>query len=426
MSRNILTQSLALTRKTKDYDRRCGSSPSSIGESPLMYASRAGSVDSVREMIPFLTIEHLHQALCWASATGKAQVVDLLLAVPGVVADPPGHPDTPLFLAATGLHFDVMKSLLEKGADPNKISQNAHHRQGYTIYDLMEIGKTGPTPLHAICGSTNQSLSRQQDDENMRKCFQLLKSKCDMNSIDREGNTPLHYSVKNKHQSSLSILLLENGADPTIRNKLGYTPLHLLNLHEDCGPLIDLLLLKGASMKDRSSDGQTPLHCMVNSIHKLPLEPLLARVADWNVADKQGNTPLHILLSQSYHPKRGLQVLLSAGADVHRRNKKGEVAIHALKELNPGLGKSPLPLLLAAGADLEAKDYSGRTVLSRLTDTNHYNFQKSVRYLVELGADVNCRDYEGNSILHRICRKTPDITAVCGFHSPTERPRTLR
>ncbi|KAK0099478.1 hypothetical protein ONS96_008315 [Cadophora gregata f. sp. sojae] len=405
-----------LTEKTKDYNRRCGNSPSSIGESPLMYACQSGSVESVRTMIPFLTPENLNQALCWAATPGKAQVLDLLLDVPGVQVDPPGQLDTPLFLAAKCLHFDAMRSLLSKGADSNKISENAHHMQGYTMHGILERGKTGPSPLHAVCGLHYQSYTHQNDEENMKKCFGLLlKYGCDMNPIDKEGKTPLHYSVKSKKHSCISLLLLKNGADPTRRDKSGHTPLHLLDLHEDCGPLIELMTAKGARMNDRASDGRTPLHCMVSSIHELEIEPLLPLVDDWNVADSNGDTPLHVLLSQSYHPEAGLQVLLKAGADLHRRNKKGELPIHVVKELIPGFGTSILPLLLAAGANLEAKDHSGGTVLSRLADTHTFNFQKTAQYLVEMGADVNCCDFEGNSILHRICRKSPDATSINFF-----------
>ena len=75
-------------------------------------------------MISYLEAKDLHKALCWSAIAGKAQVVDLLLALPQVSAALLEHSDTPLFLASAGLHYQVMKALLEKGEDPNKRSGN--------------------------------------------------------------------------------------------------------------------------------------------------------------------------------------------------------------------------------------------------------------------------------------------------------------
>lgn len=410
---------LALTGKTKDYDRRCGNSPSSIGQSPLLYACQSGSIESVREMVPYLKTEDLNQALCWASKSGKVEIVDFLLSLPDVTADPPEQPDTPLFLAVSGLHSDVVNSLLENGADPKKISENVGYMQGYTIHDLLERGKTGPSPLHAICAYSRQTYSREGDEEtakNLKKCFQLLlKYGCNIDAIDRHGKTPLHHSVSKQGYTDLSLLLLENGADPMIRDKLGNTTLHLMKPNQSSGPLVELLIAKGADMNARRpSDNRTPLHCMIGSLQESVVKYFLPYVSDWSVVDSNGDTPLHILLSNSHPSESGLKVLLDAGADLHRRNHKGEAPIHVIKEFVPSFGKrtSILPFFLAAGADLETKDYNGRTVLSRMLDSHPYKFEETVQYLVGQGAKIDCHDYEGNNILHLICRKSPNVSMV--------------
>ncbi|KAG4439135.1 hypothetical protein IFR05_005372 [Cadophora sp. M221] len=411
-----------MTGKTRDYNRRCGTSPSSVGQSPLLYACQSGAIESVREMVPYLKTEDLNQALCWASTSGKAEIVDFLLTLPDVSTDPPGQLDTPLFLAAKGLHSDVMNSLLESGADPNKISENAGHVQGYTIHDLLERGKTGASPLHAICAYSRQTYSPEGDEKiakNIKKCFHLLlKYGCNIDAIDQDRKTPLLHSVCKQGYDDLALLLLENGADPMIRDKAGNTALHLLQLHESSGPLIELLMAKGADVNaKRPSDHQTPLHCMIGSLRESMVKYFLPYVSDWNVTDSHGDTPLHILLLNSHPSESRLKVLLDAGVDLNRRNNKGEAPIHVIKEFLPGFGKrtSVLPSLLASGADIETKDYNGRTVLSRMFDPHPYNFEKTVQYLVGQGAKIDCLDYEGNNILHLMCRKSLDVSMINFF-----------
>jgi ankyrin repeat protein len=418
-----------LTGKTRDPGRHCGNSPSSIGHSPLMYACQAGCTESVREMMPYLKPKDLGDALCWAAQSGKSQVVDLLLTSPGISVDPPGHGDTPLFLASGGLHFEVMRSLLKKGANPNKRSMNYADQRGMRCFTLDNIGATqtlGPTPLHAVCGVVRHNFTRQRDNENMKKCFHLLlDAGCDVNAVDQDGKTPLHYSIADNQWEgtdsksglsgfTLTQLLLENGADPMSRDKSGSTPLHLVLLSKSSARAVELLLTKGANLNDRRlSDGRTPLHTMLGSIPDLKIEALLPHVSDWNIEDDQGNTPLHQVLSQAGSPKPVVQELLKAGADLNRRNKKGETPIHVIKESGGfGPGHELLPLLIAAGASLDAKDNDGRSLLLRVLNGNVWHAQRATQYLLDIGADINTCDNEGNGVLHTVCMKSPDELLV--------------
>ncbi|KAL2064482.1 hypothetical protein VTL71DRAFT_4976 [Oculimacula yallundae] len=421
-----------LTVKTKDPNRRCGNTQSTVGQSPLRYASEAGSIESLREMVPHLAPKDLNQALCWASQFGKAETVDFLLNLPGVSANPPDQLDTPLFLAVSGLYHEVARALLEKGAGPDRVSENGRHLRAYSLQDLLEMGRSGPTPLHAICAvSRYHRLSDEEEEKGARKCLHLLlKYGCNVNSIDREGKTPLHRSVAKPIFHTVSLLLLENGADPTISDKSGETPLHLMNLHDGSGPLLDLLIAQGANLTEgRSCDGYTPLHCMIHSLNESNAKQLLPHVSDWNVVDSNGNTPLHVLLAGQPASETGLKVLIEAGADLERRNKKGEAPIHCLgiSNFTGDLERRTimLSMLLAAGADLESKDHGGRTVLSRLLEQTPYSFKDNAQNLIDHGAKVDCIDHEGNSILHSICRKCPDAALIQSFVSKGVNPLSI-
>jgi ankyrin repeat protein len=122
-----------MTGKTRAPEQVCGNARSSIGDSPLMYCCNGGSVESVREMMPYLKQKDLNNALCWAASSGNTKVVDMILTSPDTSVDHPDYPDTPLFLAAFGLHFDILRSLLQSGADPNKRSTNFNPEDGIYV-----------------------------------------------------------------------------------------------------------------------------------------------------------------------------------------------------------------------------------------------------------------------------------------------------
>jgi ankyrin repeat protein len=358
--------------------------------------------------------------LCWAAQSGKSQVVDVLLTSPGISVE--SRSDTALFLASGGLHYEAMRSLLRKGADPNKRSMNFADQMGILCFAVEKIGRSktfGPTPLHAVSGVVRNNNTRQRDAESMKKCFKLLlDAGCDINAVDQDGKTPLHCSIV-ENKWTLAQLLLENGADPMSRDKFGNTPLHLVLPRESSIPAVELLLAKGANLNDRRpSDGCTPLHTMLGhtmlgSINDVKIEVLLPHVADWNIEDDQGNTPLHHVLSHSHNPKPVVLELLKAGADFNRRNKSGETPIHVIRATGDFRPVNDiLPLLVAGGASLEVKDNGGRSLLLRLLNGPLWNAQKDIQNLLDIGADVNTCDNEGNSALHAACMKDPREESV--------------
>lgn len=160
------------------------------------------------------------------------------------------------------------------------------------------------TPLHTLCGCSLSEIHLNDNGEvdvNMiKRGFELLIVKgCDINAIDDAGKTPLHYSVTQRHHT-LSMLLLENEANPTIRDNEDDTALHLVWLNKSSGPLIEALLAHGADINaKRHQDGRTPLHTMLaKSSSKIYPKVLLQFVKNWNVEDSEGNTPLHLFISK--------------------------------------------------------------------------------------------------------------------------------
>jgi ankyrin repeat protein len=370
-------------------------------------------------MMPYLKPEDLRKGLIWAVSAGQTEAVELLLDSPDTAIDHPDYYDTPLFLAASGLHFNIMRTLLKRGVDPNKRSSISWR------YNWGRKG-CGPTPLHAVCGRSYDRYNhrywhRSSDDEVMQKCFNLLlEAGCDINAVDEEEKTPLHYVVlsdrRSKSNDQCCRLLLENGAEVMAQDKSGNTPLHLVHLKQynhDSTNIIDTLMANGADINKRNSKGQTPVYTMLSPRDNIDIKSLLPYVSNWNTQDADGNTPLHIIFSYSYSPASALQALLDAGADLSLKNRNGEAPIHVLREFQDHCGKEILADLLRAGADLNVVDGDGRTVLLRLLANGQVGLNnKSIKLALKYGANINVVDFDGNGPLHLACKTFRDDSLV--------------
>ena len=201
--------------------------------------------------------ERCQQCLFSAASAGKVEVVDFLL----TSNIQPTELDIPLFFAASGMHANVMRSLLQKGADPNMRCQdvnigNRRSKRFFPVDGLQRNANSGPALFHAISGVCGSHISRQLDDENVRDCFHLLlDAGSSMKAVDEYRKTPLHYAVAvggcSRPNYTLYELLLRNGADPMAKDCLGNTPLHLFQLHADFTPAMEQFIAHGADINAR-------------------------------------------------------------------------------------------------------------------------------------------------------------------------------
>ena len=151
---------------------------------------------------------------------------------------------TPLHEAAYCGHTEVIKVLLDGGADPNMETGQgwtalvvaALFRQENVIRMLTSRGtdpnkpnKRGVTPLHDAAYLGNNHAVNV-----------LLGVGAELNKAFWKGNTPLHGAVRGGHIKTVK-LLLQKGADPTITNKNGKTPLSDARRSPDYGSKLEMV-----------------------------------------------------------------------------------------------------------------------------------------------------------------------------------------
>ena len=116
--------------------------------------------------------------------------------------------------------------------------------------------------------------------------------------------------------------LLDGGADPNRAGKGGETPVHAAAFAEDAR-LLDAVLAHGGDADIRNATtGETPLARAILGLGRANVRRLLAAGADPNLADRNGNTPLHV--AGSVNAGDTLLVLLDAGALPMKRNAAGD------------------------------------------------------------------------------------------------------
>lgn len=125
---------------------------------------------------------------------------------------------------------------------------------------LQAIFESEHAPKLALCDENRISLLHMVAANGHFECAQLLL-KCSqvreisLNSVNTEGNTPLHWAALNCH-ISLVRLLLENGADFNIKNHVDRTAFDEAVVNEKfevTGVIIEFLE-KSQEQKDRTVD----------------------------------------------------------------------------------------------------------------------------------------------------------------------------
>jgi ankyrin repeat protein len=252
----------------------------------------------------------------------------------------------------------------------------------------------------------------------------LLERLHDINSKDKDGQTPLLWATENGHEAVVR-LLLDKGADVESKDKYGQTPLSraAMNGRE---AVVRLLLDKGADVESKDDVyGQTPLLWAAENGHEAVVRLLLDRGADVESKDKYRQTPL--FCAAEYGHEAVVRLLLDKGADVESKDDEyGQTPLFWAAEYGH---EAVVRLLLDRGADVESKvGHHGQTPLLWAAENGH---EAVVRLLLDKGTDAESKDEYGQTpllwaaakgheaVVRLLLDKGADVEPKVGDHGQT-------
>ena len=316
----------------------------STGESPLMAAARAGRVDMVKALL-----EH------GADVNLKEKV----------------RGQTALMWAVSQRHPEVVRALLEKGADVH-VRSSSNPQLVYT----GEVSGAGRNPAEWAMrmldrgGSTALMFAARQGDIESAKL--LLAGGASPNETGPDGMSVLVMASYSGH-GDLAALLLNKDANPNAADA-GYVALHTAVLRGDL-ELVKKLLAYGANPNARITQG-TPITREGEDV-VLPT-PLVGATA--------------FFLAAKFLEVDIMRVLANGGADPLL-----------------GLPDGTTPLMAATGigwgGGVDRRDAS---VLEGSVINDGERALEAVRLALDLGSDVNAANNAGDTALHGAAAKGYD------------------
>jgi uncharacterized protein len=241
----------------------------------------------------------------------------------------------------------------------------------------------------------------------------LLAKKVDVNALQGDGTTALHWAAFND-DLEVAKLLLAAGANVKATTRIGaITPLFLA-CKNGSAPMIELLLKGGADLNSATETGTTALMMAASAGNPEALKVLIAHGANVNARDlAHGQTPL--IFAASLNRAEAIRMLMASGADpsiTSKVIKTERVRFNA--DGVPATDESPTPVKEEAKAPSQQKQgrgergaatMGGQTALLYAARDGQID---AARALVEGGANVNQANPEEKT--------TPLVMAIINGH----------
>lgn len=350
-----------------------------------------------------------------AAENGHADALRLILDRREVQIESTKHDWTALEMAARKGQTSVVKLLLERGADPAhgqslplaEAVKNGYFETARTILKTCSEGKFTITftdlteALISLPLSTEKGIKPEEVESMGRYLLELGASP----NGNPERQCPLHTAAQ-MGLNGLTLLLLQNGAQPLLKDGNHETPLDVaiswgkedvvsellkVDIQDSAAreeyllealfsaifrghskrDMALLLLQAGANVNGKIKNGRTPL---IRSIEcsEVPIARLLVRQgARADISDANGDLPLTLAAYKGYHLL--VRDIVRSGKAPDVKNSSGATALCIAATRGH---KDVVQILLDGGADTDLTNKYGETALDLAEENRHKEIVK--------------------------------------------------
>ena len=304
----------------------------------------------------------LHRA---ARVAGSVEMVERLLQCGAKIDALNQAKMTALGIAASSERWEIVRTLLEHGANANVASNR--------------------TPLHWAATTGN-----------LEMVTLLLEKHAKVDAVDKEGQTPLQRAMRARHVEVVRELM-RHRASLSARDQFGRTALHTAAASGTYELLQELVHEHGVDVASRSNDGSGALHyscCWTDEADSTRMREttrtLLALGCPVDLVTRSLHTPLHHHLRKSTtHSLPLVEDLVKARASVNARAQDGATPLHYAAQCDANV----VAFLISSDAYIEARDVNDRTPIFYAAASCN---EASCKVLLDYGADKYARDVRSN------------------------------
>ncbi|GAB9471442.1 Tkl protein kinase [Globisporangium polare] len=255
------------------------------------------------------------------------------------------------------------------------------------VASVLDAG-VHPDALNADCMTP---LCRATEGGHLQIVRLLLERGATVDLVDHEGDSAL-LNAASYNYVEIAQELLTRGAAIDLLNANNFTALCYAATIVDSVDAVQLLLARGADPNIPDDQGNTPLLVASERGHFATVAALLDEGADYCCVDNEGQSALFIASMNGHLDV--VKILLDRGADIEQATLSGATPLFTAA----GNGcLDVVNLLLDRGAIAAAADSTGTTPLYMASMND---CAEIVRELLNRGVDVNCVDHDGDSSLY--------------------------
>ncbi|MBS0288788.1 MAG: ankyrin repeat domain-containing protein [Proteobacteria bacterium] len=365
------------------------------GETMLMLAAMSGYKDVVLNLLEngadINAKGDFATALFIAILHKKNEVVKILIEKGADINInfPPNYL-TALMLAIQTNQSDIALQFIEKGADIHAKAANGmtalFFAAQYGLLDVAQklIEKNADVTIKSSLKMTPLSMAAKFNHSQL--ILEFLKKDNDIEIKDDDGNTPLTLAIINKAPAA-ALTLIEKGANVNCLDNEGTSLLFLAIKHK----LFDVckaLIAKSVKINVKDKYGNTPLMLVIKN--KFPMEIILKLIEESDINAKNLDNDTALMNSLETSQLEIAQKLMAKGADVNITNLFGSTPLtYAIQE-----NFSELIPELIEKSNVNVKTSTGRTPLMLAAQYNHIDYAKK---LIAKGADINAKNDFGET-----------------------------